>query len=208
VSEWVSLHQPTKRSSTRPRRDAAIKIGMFRKTQILFVTLSDATMEKCGLTKGARVSIEYGTGSMARHVRISMDANGARRLAGVRRSGIMRFDLAGYPLRDTPSARVEWFQAGPGAIALRLPDSAFPKPAAVAPKAVEAKRAVKKPVGVVKADPSDPLLEAPEDEIAEAESMLRAGRVGASALADYFGWPQDKAIRIAAALRDKIEARS
>lgn len=208
MSEWVRLDQPIKRSSTRPRRDAAIKIGLFRQTQILFVTLSNSTMEKCGLTKGGRVSIEYGTGTMERHVRISMDNTSNRRLAGVKGSGIMRFDLAGYPLRNTPSTRAEWSEAGQGAIILRLPDSAFAKPAPAAPKAAEAKRTVKKPAGVVKADPSDPLLEAPEDEIAEAEQMLRAGRVGAKALVEYFGWPLDKAIRIAAALRDKIEARS
>lgn len=55
------------------------------------------------------------------------------------------------------------------------------------------------------ADPRDVLAGVPDDDLAEARAMIRAGQ-GANALHDYFGWPHPRAVRIAAALRDELAA--
>lgn len=55
------------------------------------------------------------------------------------------------------------------------------------------------------ADPRDVLAGVPEDDLAEARAMIRAGQ-GANALHEYFGWPHPRAVRIAAALRDELAA--
>jgi hypothetical protein len=54
------------------------------------------------------------------------------------------------------------------------------------------------------ADPNDPLASLPADDLTEAREMMRGGKVGAKALAEYFGWDQDLAVKIAAALRDEL----
>jgi hypothetical protein len=54
------------------------------------------------------------------------------------------------------------------------------------------------------ADPNDPLASLPADDLAEAREMMRGGKVGARALAEYFGWDQELAVKIAAALRDEL----
>lgn len=51
----------------------------------------------------------------------------------------------------------------------------------------------------------DPLTWQTADEIEEARQMLRGGKVGAKALAEYFGWPHDEAVKIAAALRAELQ---
>jgi hypothetical protein len=57
-------------------------------------------------------------------------------------------------------------------------------------------------------DDSDPLTWHPADDIAEARQMMRSSKVGAKALAEYFGWALAEAQAIAAALRDQIEAEA
>ncbi len=56
------------------------------------------------------------------------------------------------------------------------------------------------------AAPDCPLAKLPAEDLAEARNMIRSGKVGAKALAEYFGWEHDQAVKIAAALRDEIAA--
>lgn len=222
MSEWVRVPQIHKRGSSRPMRAASIKISMFRQTPILVVTLLGATMERCGLKKGDRVSLDYGKGRMARWLRIEKQAgkhlDGDRQIAAAKGSGIIRFSLTGISdeLLVTPSTLVEWQTWSSDGIMIRLPDAAFsspPQPTAAipeptpqpAPKAKAAKP-TKPAQPKVQADPDDPLNGIPEEDLAEAAAMLKAAKVGAKALAEYFGWSQPNAVRIAAALRDQIES--
>jgi hypothetical protein len=54
------------------------------------------------------------------------------------------------------------------------------------------------------ADPNCPLLKLPPEDLAEAREMMRSSSVGATALAEYFGWEHAQAVRIAAAIRDEM----
>lgn len=222
MSEWVRVPQRHKRGSSRPTRAASIKITMFRQTPVLVVTLHGATMEKCELKKGDRVSLDYGIGRMARWLRIEKQSpkhlDEDRQIAAAKGSGIIRFNLDAIdePLLVTPSTLVEWQTWGSPGIMVRLPDEAFssPPPPPVPtpeepqqPKAKAKAAAPTKPAQPkVQADPDDPLNGIPEDDLVEAAAMLKAGKVGAKALAEYFGWSQPNAVRIAAALRDQIES--
>lgn len=222
MSEWIRVPQIQKRSSSRPTRAASIKISMFRQTPILVVTLHGATMETCELKRGDRVSLDYGIGRNARWIRIEKQ-NGKhldrdRQIAAAKGSGIIRFNLKGIgePLLVTPSTLVDWHNWSSPGIMIRLPDEAFsspPPPPVATPKEPPQPKPKAKPAKPTKpaqpkvqADPDDPLHGIPEDDLAEAEAMLSAGKVGAKALAEYFGWSQSNAVRIAAALRDKIES--
>lgn len=222
MSDWVRVPQIHKRGSSRPTRAASIKITMFRQTPVLVVTLHGATMEKCELKKGDRVSLDYGIGRMARWLRIEKQSgkhpDGDRQIAAAKGSGIIRFNLDGIgePLLVTPSTLVDWQAWSSPGIMIRLPDEAFsspPPPTDATPKEppqpkpkAKASPPTKPAQPNVQADPDDPLFHIPKDDLAEAEAMLSAGKVGAKALAEYFGWSQSNAVRIAAALRDKIES--
>jgi hypothetical protein len=54
------------------------------------------------------------------------------------------------------------------------------------------------------ADPKDPLASLDADDLEEARRMIRSGKRGAKDLAQHFGWEDDRAIAIAAAIRDEL----
>lgn len=105
-----------------------------------------------------------------------------------------------------------------GALIIELPQWARPaaQPAVPAPvprkAAPIAERALAGVIGrkTQKVAPAvvsaGPLAALPPDDADEARRMMRSAKVGARDLAEYFGWPQDQAVAIAAAIRDEMAA--
>ena len=116
--------------------------------------------------------------------------------------------LPGPPCASTDALKMHAKKLGltrpgadtPATFAAALPEAAPPAaipPAVAPPAAAQPAR-----------DEADPLTWHPAEDIAEARQMMRAGNIGAKALAEYFGWQLSEAQAIAAALRDDLEAEA
>ncbi|MBU8540852.1 hypothetical protein [Falsiroseomonas tokyonensis] len=178
------------------------------------------------VTIGAELATSLGWAAKQR-VRVRMD----------RAAGLLRFDrtddlarsFALHGTKTTPVVAVNFSppnmgvdgqqKATPvqhrvedGGLTVELPGWARPAAAPVpAPKTapiterVTGKTLVKSAPAV---QPDSPLAALPPDDAEEARQMMRNGKVGARDLAEYFGWPQEQSIKVAAAIRDEMAARA
>jgi hypothetical protein len=94
-----------------------------------------------------------------------------------------------------------------------LPGPAVPSVAAIQRKAADLCIARKAPPRFDAADPAprdaagpDVFAGVPPDDLAEARKMMRSAKIGALALAEWFGWDLAQAQRIASAIRDEQSA--
>ena len=212
-------------SSNRTGVSVAWRASARRKTPVLVVSLSMPVLRQLELdTPGSLCVLDRNRLANQARIRRADDTT-----AALQRRAIHRHNSGGTveaPLHDVTSpprsAEPVVWTIEDGALTFDLPAWARvpqtgraialveskPRPPAPAPAAKPATKPPSKTSLTPRprdADPRDVLAGVPEEDLAEARAMIRAGQ-GANALHDYFGWPHPRAVRIAAALRDELAA--
>lgn len=209
--------------SNRTGVSVAWRASARRKTPVLVVSLSMPVLRQLELdTPGSLCVLERNRLANQARIRRADDTT-----AALQRRAVHRHNSVGTveaPLHDVTSpprsAEPVVWTIEDGALTFDLPSWARvpqtgraialveSKPQPPAPAAKPAAKPASKYDPTPRprdADPRDVLASVPDDDLAEARAMIRAGQ-GANALHEYFGWPHPRAVRIAAALRDELAA--
>lgn len=220
---WETLERVVG-TGTRTGVSAAWRCSARRKNPVLCVSLSTAVLRQLGLdTPGTRCIVERNRPVNQLRLRLAAPGTSALQQRAIHRHNFV--GVVEVPLHDVTSpprsAEPCSYTIEDGALTLDLPGWTRvpqtgraialveskpqpPAPPAAAPKAKPPGKTSTIPLAR-DADPRDVLAGLDDDDLVEARSMIRAGQ-GARALHEYFGWPQPRAVRIAAALRDELAA--